>query len=153
LAAPVKNATELESKALDAYIKFLRSSESLVARTHRHLVREQLSFSQFGALEALYHLGPLCQRDLAVKLLKSARNITMVVDNLEKRGLVRRERNSDDRRFMHVHMTEEGRGLFEKIFPRHVMGIVEEMGVLSPEEQEQFGALCRRLGRGRKARE
>ena len=51
-----------------------------------------LTISQFGVLEALYHKGPLCQRDIAAKILKSTGNITMVIDNLEKRELVRRER-------------------------------------------------------------
>ncbi|MDF1553652.1 MAG: MarR family transcriptional regulator [Deferrisomatales bacterium] len=139
--------SKAEQLTLSSYVKLLRAAESVSARAHRHLNREKLSFSQFGVLEALYHLGPLVQRDLATKLLKSARNITMVVDNLEKRGLVRRVRSETDRRFTHIHMTPEGRLLFEKVFPRHVAGILEEMRVLSPRELEELGEFCRRLGR------
>ncbi|HSH71205.1 MAG TPA: MarR family transcriptional regulator, partial [Deferrisomatales bacterium] len=138
------NAEEL---TLSSYVKLLRAAESISARAHRHLTQEKLSFSQFGVLEALYHLGPLVQRDLATKLLKSARNITMVVDNLEKRGLVRRVRSETDRRFTHIHMTPEGRLLFEQVFPRHVAGILREMRVLSVRELEALGEFCRRLGR------
>lgn len=50
-------------------------------------------------LEALYHKGPLCKRDIAAKILKSTGNITLLIDNLEKNGLVRRERDNEDRRF------------------------------------------------------
>jgi MarR family 2-MHQ and catechol resistance regulon transcriptional repressor len=98
-------------------------------------------------LEALYHIGPLYQLELATKLLKSARNITMVVDNLEKRGLVRRERSSQDRRYIDVHITEDGKELFQRVFPKIKAEILEEMGILSVVEQEQLSSFCLRLGR------
>ena len=75
--------------ALDSYIKLMRASHSVTALIHRHLSEWKLTISQFGVLDALYHLGPLFQRDLAKKHLMSDANITMVVDNLEKRSLVR----------------------------------------------------------------
>lgn len=139
--------TEEEVRALDAYIKLLRAAESTTSRLSRHMAACGLTVSQFGALEALLHLGPLCQCDLGKKLLKSSGNITMVVDNLEKRGLVERRREGEDRRFVTVHLTEEGRRMISEIFPRHVAVIVEEMGALAPSEQEEMGRLCRKLGR------
>lgn len=135
-----------EVRALNAYIKLMRAAESVSARTSRHLSSAGLTVGQFGALEALYHLGPLCQRALGEKLLKSGGNMVVVVDNLEKRGLVRRVRGGDDRRFVTVHLTHRGRRLVRQLFPRHAKGIVEEMGVLAPAEQDQLGRLCRRLG-------
>ena len=39
--------------------------------------------------------------ELSSKLLKSTGNMTLVLDNLEKRGLVRRVRETDDRRQIH----------------------------------------------------
>jgi MarR family 2-MHQ and catechol resistance regulon transcriptional repressor len=106
-----------------------------------------LTVSQFGVLESLYHLGPMCQSDIGAKLLKSSGNITLVIDNLEKRGLVRRERDSDDRRMVIVSLTKKGRELIERIFPGHVAAILEEMSILTPTEQETLGRLCRTLGK------
>ena len=75
------------------------ASESVVGRIGQNLRAEDgLPLSQFGVLEALWHLGPLCQRDLGLKIRKSSGNMTMVVDNLEKRALVDRRKNADDRR-------------------------------------------------------
>jgi MarR family 2-MHQ and catechol resistance regulon transcriptional repressor len=139
--------TEEEVRALDAFIKLLRAAESTSSRLSRHMAAHRLTVSQFGALEALLHLGPLFQCDLGKKLLKSSGNVTMVVDNLEKQGFVERRREGEDRRFVTVHLTEKGRGFIAGIFPRHVAAIVEEMGVLSPSEQEELGRLCRKLGR------
>jgi MarR family 2-MHQ and catechol resistance regulon transcriptional repressor len=106
-----------------------------------------LTPSQFGVLEALHHLGPLSQSEICGKLLKSGGNITLVIDNLEARNLVRRGRSPSDRRVVTVSLTDAGRELIERIFPEHVRAIVEEMGVLTADEQETLGRLCRKLGK------
>lgn len=131
---------------LSTYIKLMRAADSITNRSHRHLSEAKLSFNQFAVIEALYHLGPLCQRDIAKKILKSPRNITMVVDNLEKNNLVVRERDAGDRRFLNVHLTAEGRTLFENIYPRHVEFLTEEMTILNRGELEELGRLCQILG-------
>jgi MarR family 2-MHQ and catechol resistance regulon transcriptional repressor len=125
----------------------MRAAESVSSRASRHLSAVRLTVGQFGALEALYHLGPLCQRDLGHKLLRSGGNIVMVVDNLENRGLVERRRGREDRRFVTVHLTREGRRLISRVFPRHAAAIVEEMKTLSASEQQELGHLCRLVGR------
>ena len=139
--------TACEVRALDAYVKLMRAAESVTTRSHRHLNTVNLTVSQFGVLEALFHKGPLSQRDLAEKLLKSGGNITMVIDNLEKRQLVKRERSVEDRRFVSVCLTEEGKQLISKIFPLHVAVVMEEMSILTEAEQEELSRLCRRLGK------
>lgn len=138
--------TKQQSASLDAYIKLMRAADSATARIHRHLAPAKLTVSQFGVLDALYHLGPLCQRELGQKILKSSGNMTMVIDNLEKRGLVLRKRSLQDRRLLHVHLTPRGRKLMEGFFPRHVARVVEEMSALTAAEMAELGRLCRKLG-------
>lgn len=139
--------TKDEITALDAYIKLVRAADSVSTRIHRHLDAAHLTVSQFGVLEAVFHLGPLYQRDLAEKLLKSGGNITMVIDNLEKRELVRRERETEDRRCVSVYLTEKGQQLISQIFPSHVAAVVNEMSILTASEQKELERLCRRLGK------
>jgi MarR family 2-MHQ and catechol resistance regulon transcriptional repressor len=87
--------------------------------------------------------------EIGKKLLKSSGNITIVIDNLEKRGLVRRERSKEDRRYFTVHLTEAGKELISAFFPAHAGRIAAEMSVLTPAEQEQLGWFCRKLGLGK----
>lgn len=141
------SGTREEISALNTFIKVMRAADSLTARLSPRLADAGLTMGQFGALEVLLHLGPLCQRELGRKLLRSGGNVTMVVDNLEKRGLVRRERGKD-RRFLTVHLTKEGRQRINKIFPKHVEALVEEMRALTSAEQETLGRLCKKLGKG-----
>lgn len=133
-------------RALNAFVKLVRASESVSARIHRHLADACLTVSQFGVLEAVYHLGPLSQSEIAKKVLKSTGNITLVIDNLEKRDLVKRERQEEDRRYYAVRLTGGGRKLISGIFPLHAAKIMEEMKALSSAEQETLGNLCRKLG-------
>jgi MarR family 2-MHQ and catechol resistance regulon transcriptional repressor len=124
----------------------MRAAESTTARVHRHLSSAGLTLSQFGALEALYHLGPLSQKEIGEKVLRSSGNMTMVIDNLEKRGLVRRERSISDRRCYIVHLTNEGNAIISQIFPRHAAMITNEMSALSAAEQNTLAKLCKKLG-------
>lgn len=72
--------------------------------------------------------------------------MTMVVDNLERRGLVERVRGEKDRRFTTVHLTPAGRRLITRTFPPHARAITEVFSVLTKEEQIHLAHLCRRLG-------
>lgn len=133
-------------RALNTYTKLMRAAESVTSRVHRVLSAPKLTISQFGVLEALYHKGPLCQKDIAAKILKSTGNITLVIDNLEKQGLVRRERDTEDRRYLTIHLTETGTALIAKVFADVEASIVAEMASLTESEQELLGNLCKKLG-------
>jgi MarR family 2-MHQ and catechol resistance regulon transcriptional repressor len=140
--------TPAETAALDAYIKLMRAAEAITARVGGVMRAAGLTIGQFGVLEALLHHGPLCQRELGAKLLRSDGTTTVVVANLARRGLVAPARRLDDRRFVIVSLTERGRRLITEIFPRHVAGLVREMGGLARGELDELGGLCRRLGLG-----
>jgi MarR family transcriptional regulator, 2-MHQ and catechol-resistance regulon repressor len=135
-------------RALSTFINFIRAGDSITARLNGRIEMGGLTHGQFAVLEALLHLGALNQCELARKLLRSGGNLTVVIDNLEKRGLVRRERQQDDRRMVVVKLTPSGHKLIAGIFPSHARAIAAEMSRLTPDEQEALRALCRKLGRG-----
>ena len=90
--------SEATVRALNAYINLVRASDSVLSKIGTHLESEGVTTGQFAVLEALLHLGPMCQHVLAEKLLRSGGNMTLVVDNLQKQGWVKRERQEKDRR-------------------------------------------------------
>ena len=138
--------TKSEVRALNAFITLVRASEAVTVALHRDLGGRRLTSSQFGVLEALLHLGPLCQGDLAGKLLRSGASTTSVVEGLEKRGLVIRQRTEEDKRFVRVALTGKGRKLVQEIFPAHAQRAARLFRVLTSDEQEQLRRLCRKLG-------
>ena len=138
-----------EITALDIAIKLVRAAESLISKASLNLSRYNITLSQFGILDAIYHLGPLTQKSLGEKILKSGGNITHVVDNLERRALVKRHRGKNDRRNFEIHLTKKGEKLITKVLPEQVKMIKNELGVLSQEESETFQRLCKKIGGGK----
>ena len=141
--------TKEEILALDVYIKLSRAADAVTMRINAHLADYNLTISQFGVLEAIYHLGPLYQNQLAEKTLKSSGNMTLVIDNLVKRDLVKKVRDEQDRRYIAIHLTENGRSLIETIFPTHVQIVLNEINILDESEQTELAALCRKVGLGK----
>jgi MarR family 2-MHQ and catechol resistance regulon transcriptional repressor len=141
------HGTPDEIRALDAYIKLYRAAESVTARINADLLAYNLTISQFGVLEALFHLGAMHQAQLAQKILKTTGNLTHVIDHLEERGLVTRQRQQD-RRYILVQLTDSGRALIATMFPPHVAHVVEAFACLTAEEQETLARLCKKVGLG-----
>ena len=135
-----------ERSALDAYVKLWRAAHAVEVLANRHLAAYGLTTSQFAVIEALYHLGPMSQRLLADKILRSSGNLTMVIDNLERDGLVHRERLATDRRVVNVTLTTQGEALIVQLLPDHVAGIHEVFRVLDADEIEHLSFLTRKLG-------
>ena len=144
------SGTRAEMRTLDTFIKLTRCTNSLLARLAERNTIDDLTWSQFAVLEALYHLGQMTQGEIGAKVLKSGSNMTTVIDNLERDGLVRRERAADDRRVIHVHLTGAGSAKVEAVLPGHIAALVEEFKVLSASEQETLAGLCKKLGKGRR---
>jgi len=141
--------TPAQERALSAYVKLERAAGAAFAYARVGLEEEGLTLSQFAVLEALYHVGPQCLGDLARRILTSSGNLTMVIDNLQKRGLVKREQQGKDKRFIEAAITPAGARLIKRIFPDHARRITEMMARLKPDEQDRLGDLCRKLGKGK----
>jgi len=136
---------EDQRRALNLYVKLMRATNRATSRIHRHLNDDNLTVSQFAVLEALYHLGPLCQGDLVRKILKSNANLTTVVDSLEKKSLVRRDRDGADRRRVTVHLTDNGKQLIARVFPRHAEIVAREFDFLSDHEEIALAKILKKF--------
>jgi len=142
------DGTDSERRALDAYIKLMRSTIAVNARVMPPLQAEfGITPTQLGVLEALSHLGAMPHCALAGKLLVSASNLTTVLDNLERDGLVRRDRDLRDRRVSMTSLTPAGEARLARFFPQHVQRLVGAMSGLDAHEQVELARLCRKLGR------
>lgn len=132
--------------ALTAYVRLNRAANTARSHASHHLGDSGLTLTQFAALEALYHLGPMSLSDVAEKVLTTGGNLTMVAGNLERDGLVKRQRSPQDGRVQIVGLTPKGKALMRRVFPVHAAAIAGFMSALSQTELEQLGGLCRKLG-------
>jgi MarR family 2-MHQ and catechol resistance regulon transcriptional repressor len=139
-------------KALGAYTNLIRATESVQGLLSRQLGSLGLTMGQFQMLEALLHLGPMSPGTLCDKLLCGSSNLSMVIRNLQRRGLVVSRANERDERRKMVHLTPEGRAMITKVFPIQAKLIRAQMSALDGREQEILRRLCKKLGLGNPAR-
>jgi MarR family 2-MHQ and catechol resistance regulon transcriptional repressor len=134
--------------ALSLWVKLTRAHDTFNHLTAANIRSFGLTPAQFGVIECLGHLGSMLIGDLTKKHLVSGGNMTVVVDNLEKEGLVERTVNKEDHRAFYVKLTPKGKRLFDKIFLRHARYVVKLASTLSESEQLELGTLLKKLGTG-----
>ncbi len=132
--------------ALNAYIKLMRATRAVRWKLGRHLESYGLTLTQLGVLDCLYHLGTMAERELRPRLFELGLKVDELLDQLERRALIRRERAASERRTTLVYLTEPGREMVEEVLERHVSQVVKCFEVFSRDERETFEELCRRLG-------
>ena len=144
---PKPQTTDYQRLILRTYTQMVRATDAVTTKMHRHLAEHGLTISQFGVLEALYHKGPLCQREIGLKILKTSGNMTTVIDNLEKRALVVREKDMEDRRRISLKLTEKGFTLINTIFPIHAETAEKTFAVMNGRELATLGDLLKKVGK------
>lgn len=116
-------------------------------RLHAIATEFELSPPQVWALKALGPDAPVPMSSLAGTLRCDASNVTGIVDRLEHRGLVERRPAQHDRRVKHLHLTERGVGVRNRLLEQ-LHAAPEPIAQLSPEDQRLLRDLLRRaLGR------
>ena len=73
--------------------------------------------------------------------------MTYVIDKLAGKGLIVRQASEQDRRVIHVQLTEAGEALMEQVFPEHAQVIQDTVNTLSVEEQTTLIDLLKKLGK------
>jgi MarR family transcriptional regulator, 2-MHQ and catechol-resistance regulon repressor len=133
--------------SLKLWVVLSRAYAAVAAHDRADVARHGLTPAEFGALEALYHKGPLLLNELQRKLLVSRGGITYLVDRLAARGLVERRPCPGDRRAAYAALTPEGEAWIAEIFPAHAACLEHVLSGLSDAEKEQATRLLRKLGR------
>jgi MarR family transcriptional regulator, 2-MHQ and catechol-resistance regulon repressor len=105
-----------------------------------------LCLTDFVALEALLHKGPLTISEIQDKVRLASGSMTAAIDRLENLGLVVRKSSPTDRRARVIHLTAEGKRLAASCFERHAKDLETLMSVLSQKEKEQLYRSIKKLG-------
>lgn len=136
---------EKEARALATFTRLAKTAGKVKRCVYSGLSDTRLTESQINVLDLLNNLGALPQKEIAKNLSVTGGNITMVVDNLQKRDLVDRKRWTEDRRVVHVDLTDLGRETIQSYIPLHLQKITTAFGGLEAKEQEQLQVLCDKL--------
>ncbi|MGM0395913.1 MAG: MarR family winged helix-turn-helix transcriptional regulator [Bacillota bacterium] len=128
----------MDRNNLKLVIAIARTHNSLFGKIEKRLRKHNLSVSEFGVLEFLYHKGRQPVQQIADKILVTSGTITYVIDKLAKKDLVTREKCSEDKRKFYVDLTQNGRDLIAEIFPYHEKHLEELFKGISNERKKNL---------------
>ncbi len=121
------------------------TSQILFSNIHYDIESYEINKEHFILLELLYNKGPHPVQRISEILSIPSGSITYVVDKLGKKGLVKRQPNPNDKRVCDVTLTEEGKQLFDEVFPKHVATISENLSFITDEEKDLLIGLLKRI--------
>lgn len=101
--------------------------------------------AQLDVLMNLHRHPGMSQHDLARKLLVGRSNITMLLPQLESRGLLRREGDEKDKRILRLALTIEGEALLSRALKVHTALIEVAMSQSTPEQCDMIGEQMRKI--------
>jgi MarR family transcriptional regulator, 2-MHQ and catechol-resistance regulon repressor len=85
-----------------------------------YIRRFDLTPSQFDIIATLGNTAGMTCKTLGEKTLITKGTMTGVLDRLQKKGLVERGKNLDDKRCQFVKLTAQGEQVFQEVFPQVV---------------------------------
>ncbi len=123
-----------------------RNVLELDRQTARLALKERLTLGQFAVLEALYSKGDQSISAVRERILSSVGTISVIVKNLERRGLIQRLSDENDRRVCLISLTREGYEVISRIVPDNKQMIEHYFSVLTAEEKQEMKRLMRKIG-------
>lgn len=130
---------------LKTVIALTRSSNKLNRRSNTIFRNHGLSSMQFAVLEVLYHKGDLRICEIIEKILSTGGNMTVVINNLVKEGMVEKYVDPNDSRSSIIHITDKGKEKIEEIFPEHLIDLEIFFDKLDEDEKHNLINILKKL--------
>lgn len=140
-----------QAASLKLFVVLSKAYKAIMEQAIKDMKRHGLTPTEFMIMEILYHKGKVPLQQFAHKILMTSGSITYNIDKLAGKNLLRRVPCQDDRRVTYAEITDEGRQLFDRIFPIHTEAIHDVMEGLGLEDKEAATELLKRLGKAAQA--
>ena len=140
----MKRKTPVDAAHL--WLVLARCHHALSRTAERSIKDTGLGLTDFAALEALLHKGPLTITEIQSKVPLALGSMTAAVDRLERKGLILRTPSPEDRRAKVLKLSPKGRAVVETAFSRHAADLETVMAVLDQREKRQLHDLLKKVG-------
>jgi DNA-binding MarR family transcriptional regulator len=132
-------------QGFDCWLQMIRTYDHLQNQVAASVQKHGLTIPQFEVLSTLSLADCTNQQELADRLQVTKGNLVGLIDRLTERGLVERAEVPGDRRVNRVHITAEGKALFDKTLPEQ-LGIVDQMmSQLTKDDLQNLRSLLEKL--------
>lgn len=134
-----------KNSAIHAQIVFKKAERVISTKSEKIIRSHNLTDSQFSVIDVLYTKGEMRISNLLEKMLATSGNMTVILKNMERDGIIYRKRDTEDKRAFIVGLTDKGRKLFEKILPEHKVEIEKLYSILTDEEKATFISILKKF--------
>ena len=135
-----------KNSGVHLWLVLMKAHRALSRHAMRSIEPSGLGFSDFAVLEVLLNKGPQKVNDIGRRVDLTSGSITTAVDRLEKRGLVVRGLDDEDRRSRIVRLTPAGRARIAEVFAEHAAALEAASEGLTKAERKSLIALLKKLG-------
>ncbi|MBK0348452.1 MarR family transcriptional regulator [Aerococcaceae bacterium zg-ZJ1578] len=133
------------NSCVHANIVFRQAARTIELNSGKVFREYGITRIQFSILDILYSIGDMAICDLKDKMLATSGNMTVVLKNMERDGLIVRQSAERDKRKYMFHITDKGREIFEQVLPRHREELDDLFGIYTEEERKQLIQLLKKF--------
>ncbi|ALC92932.1 MarR family transcriptional regulator [Bacillus sp. FJAT-18017] len=123
----------------------MKTAKGIHEKIREKMLKNKLTVTEFSVMEVLYQKGTLTIQQICQNVLISSGSMTYVIDKLENRGLLARSDCPNDRRAIHVSLTDDGLSLMDTIMPNYLEMVDDLFGTLDPKDSEIFLQLLKKV--------
>ncbi|MFJ7978325.1 MarR family winged helix-turn-helix transcriptional regulator [Peribacillus sp. NPDC096379] len=136
----------MESKCNNLpFLILMQTSKAIHEQIKEEIAKNKLGITEFSVLEVLYQKGKQTIQQIGNSILISSGSMTYVIDKLEQRGLLSRNACLNDRRVIHVILTDDGNELMKKVMPIYHEFVNHMFDSLDSDEAETLVQLLRKV--------
>ena len=140
LQREIRQGKPFRSRGQEVVVALLRTADLVRRTVGRALEPHDITLQQYNVLRILRGAGEqgLPTLEIADRMIEQAPGVTRLLDRLEVKGLVRRQRCAQDRRQVLCWLTPAGLELVERLDEPVDSADAEAVAMLTPEEQERL---------------
>ncbi|MEH7374672.1 MULTISPECIES: MarR family winged helix-turn-helix transcriptional regulator [Bacillaceae] len=127
------------------FLLLMQTSKAIHDRIKEEMAKNKLGITEFSVLEVLYQKGKQTIQQIGNCILVSSGSMTYCLDKLEQRGLLSRHACPDDRRVIHVTLTDDGNELMNDIMPKYHELVNQMFEALDSDEAETLVNLMKKV--------
>ena len=127
------------------FLILMQTSKAIHERIKEEMAKNKLGITEFSVLEVLFQKGKQTIQQIGNCILILSGSMTYVIDKLEQRGLLSRNACPDDRRVIHVTLTDDGNELMDEIMPKYQLLVNQMFESLDSDDADIFVQLLKKV--------
>lgn len=137
----------LEDKnSLKPMIALFKAHKAIIEFVKNDIKDTGFDLNEFAVLEVIYHKKKIDVSSIKEKVLVANSSLSYILDKLEKKDLISRNKCQEDKRITYIELSLNGSKICEDIFPKHYKNLKEKFNILTKKDKDNLVMLLKKIG-------